>query len=81
MALTNNNQGALYIRVELPRVYGKYRVQYDLIQYVDHPITGEKAEVGREVMECDYDLDGLTSSSSVTSTQRKSCLMRQLIAS
>ena len=58
MALTNNNQGALYIRVELPRVYGKYRVQYDLIQYVDHPITGEKAEVGREVMECDYDLDG-----------------------
>jgi hypothetical protein len=44
--------------VELPRVYGKYRVQYDLIQYVDHPITGEKAEVGREVMECDYDLDG-----------------------
>ena len=58
MALTNNNQGALYIRVELPRVYGKYRAQFDLIQYVDHPITGEKAEVGRDTMECDYDLNG-----------------------
>lgn len=58
MALANNNQGALYIRVELPRVYGKYRVQFDLIQYVDHPITGEKAEVGRDTMECDYDLNG-----------------------
>lgn len=58
MALTNNNQGALYIRVELPRAYGKYRAQFDLIQYVDHPITGEKAEVGRDTMECDYDLNG-----------------------
>ncbi|EOY8684557.1 hypothetical protein ACT4HQ_003559 [Escherichia coli] len=58
MALTNNNHGALYIRVELPRVYGKYRAQFDLIQYVDHPITGEKAEVGRDTMECDYDLNG-----------------------
>lgn len=58
MALTNNNHGALYICVELPRVYGKYRAQFDLIQYVDHPITGEKAEVGRDTMECDYDLNG-----------------------
>lgn len=58
MALTNDNAGLLYIRVELPRVYGKYRAQFDLIQYVDHPITGEKAEVARETMECDYDLDG-----------------------
>lgn len=58
MALTNDNEGSVYIRVELPRVYGKYRVQFDLIQYVNHPLTGEKAEVGRETMECDYDLDG-----------------------
>lgn len=58
MALKNENTGGLYIRVELPRAHGKYRVQFDLIQYVDHPITGEKVEVGRETMECDYDLDG-----------------------
>lgn len=58
MALKNDNSGALYIRVELPRVYGKYRAQFDLIQYVDHPITGGRAEVARETMECDYDLDG-----------------------
>lgn len=58
MALMNVNGGELYIRVELPRVYGKFRAQFDLIQYVTHPVTGEKAEVGRETMECDYDLDG-----------------------
>ena len=58
MALTNNNQGALYIRVELPRVYGKYRAQFDLVQYVFHPISGERAEVARETMECEYSLDG-----------------------
>ncbi|GCL87437.1 hypothetical protein BFD46_05785 [Escherichia coli] len=58
MALTNDDAGSLYIRVEVPRIYGKYRVQFDLIQYVDHPITGEKAEVERGVMECDYSLDG-----------------------
>lgn len=59
MALqTSKESNGLYIRVELPRVYGKYRVQFDLIQYVDHPITGEKAEVERGVMECDYSLDG-----------------------
>ncbi|EFN4264641.1 hypothetical protein FQJ03_02655 [Escherichia coli] len=58
MALSTNNSGVLYIRVELPRVYGKYRVQFDLIQYVDHPVTDEKAEVGRDTMECDYDLNG-----------------------
>lgn len=59
MALqTSEESNGLYIRVELPRVYGKYRAQFDLIQYVNHPITGEKAEVGRETMECDYDLEG-----------------------
>ncbi|GAB0674824.1 hypothetical protein NB16F77_19020 [Escherichia coli] len=58
MALSTNNPMVLYIRVELPRVYGKYRVQYDLIQYIDHPITGEKAQIDRQIMECDYNLDG-----------------------
>ncbi|WP_409248122.1 MULTISPECIES: hypothetical protein [Enterobacteriaceae] len=59
MALkTNDGDIGLYIRVELPRIYGKYRAQFDLVQYVNHPLTGEKAEVGRETMECDYDLDG-----------------------
>lgn len=58
MALTNDNHGALYTRGKSTRVYGKYRAQFDLVQYVDHPITGEKAEVGRETMECDYSLDG-----------------------
>ncbi|QLP02909.1 Uncharacterised protein [Enterobacter hormaechei] len=59
MALKNNEAvNGLYIRVELPRVYGKYRAQFDLIQYVDHPVTGEKTEIGREMMECDYALDG-----------------------
>ncbi len=58
MALTNNDQDVLYIRVELPRAFGKYRAQFELVQYVSHPITGERAEVGRETMECDYSLDG-----------------------
>lgn len=59
MALqTSKESNGLYIRVELPRVYGKYRALFDLIQYVDHPITGKKAEVARETMECDYNLDG-----------------------
>lgn len=58
MALTTDEVGKVYIRVELPRIYGKFIVQFDLIQYVDHPITGEKAEVGRETMQCDYILDG-----------------------
>lgn len=58
MALTNDNEGSVYIRVELPRVHGKYRAQYDLIQYIDHPITGEKAQIDRQTMECDYDLAG-----------------------
>lgn len=48
----------LYLRVELPRVHGKFKVQFDLVQYVDHPLSGEKAEVGRETMECEYDLNG-----------------------
>lgn len=56
--MTDQNSSGLYIRVETPRVSGKYEVQFDLIQYVDHPITGEKAEVGREVMQCPYDLAG-----------------------
>ncbi|MBW9582497.1 hypothetical protein [Escherichia coli] len=59
MALKTNDAGSwLYIRVELPRVHGKYRAQFDLVQYVNHPVTGDKAEVGRETMECDYDLNG-----------------------
>lgn len=58
MALANDGSNSLYIRVEIPRIYGKYKAQYDLVQYVDHPVTGEKAEVGRETMECDYDLNG-----------------------
>lgn len=56
--MTNEESRGLYIRVELPRVFGKHKVQFDLIQYVNHPITGEKAEVGRETMECEYLLDG-----------------------
>lgn len=59
MALkTNEAVNGLYIRVELPRVYGKFRAQFDLIQYVDHPVTGEKTEIGREMMECEYALVG-----------------------
>ena len=56
--MTDVNANGLYLRVELPRVYGKFKVQFDLIQYVDHPISGEKAEVGRQTMECEYDLNG-----------------------
>ena len=56
--MPDEKAGGLYIRVELPRVFEKHTVQFDLIQYVDHPLTGEKAEVGREVMQCSYDLDG-----------------------
>lgn len=59
MALMPDERASgLYIRVEGPRVFGKHEVQFDLIQYVDHPLTGEKAEVGREVMQCPYDLAG-----------------------
>ena len=59
MALMPDEKASgLYIRVELPRVFEKYTVQFDLIQYVYHPLTGEKAEVGRQVMQCLYDLDG-----------------------
>ncbi|GEM_PF-1545984 len=59
MALkTADINSGLYIRVEIPRVYGKYRAQFDLIQYINHPLTGEMKEVGREVMECDYSLEG-----------------------
>ncbi len=56
--MTSKDVEGLYIRVELPRVYGKFKVQFDLVQYVNHPIKGEKAEVGKETMECDYLLDG-----------------------
>lgn len=56
--MTDVNANGLYLRVELPRVHGKFKVQFDLVQYVDHPISGEKAEVGRETMECEYDLNG-----------------------
>ncbi len=58
MALTNDDVGSIYIRVELPRVHGKYLAQFDLIQYVNHPLTGEKAQIDRQTMECDYKLDG-----------------------
>ncbi|MBI9595733.1 hypothetical protein MXT04_24650 [Escherichia coli] len=58
MALTNDDAGSIYIRVELPRVHGKYLAQFDLIQYVNHPLTGEKAQIDRQTMECDYNLDG-----------------------
>lgn len=56
--MPDHKSSGLYIRVENPRAFGKYEVQFDLIQYVDHPMTGEKAEVGREVMQCTYDLAG-----------------------
>lgn len=49
---------SIYIRVLLPRVHGKYIAQFELAQYIDHPVTGEKTEIGREMMECDYALDG-----------------------
>lgn len=58
MALEKKGLNQLYIRVELPRVYKKHRVQFDLIQYTDHPLTDQKVEIGREIMECDYDLEG-----------------------
>ncbi|EFO4694450.1 hypothetical protein A3436_14345 [Escherichia coli] len=59
MALkTQEESNGLYIRVELPRVHGKFLAQFDLIQYVDHPVTGVKTQVGREMMECEYALDG-----------------------
>ena len=59
MALkTEAETSGLYIRVELPRVHGKFRAQFELIQYIDHPVTGVKTEIGREVMECEYALDG-----------------------
>jgi hypothetical protein len=59
MALkTEAETSELYIRVEMPRVHGKFRAQFELVQYIDHPITGAKTEIGREVMECEYALDG-----------------------
>lgn len=56
--MTHEDSNSLYIRIELPRVHGKFKVQFDLIQYIDHPLSGEKAEVGRETMECEYTLTG-----------------------
>lgn len=59
MAIKPNEESmGMYIRVELPRVYGKFKVQFELVQYVNHPISGSLAEVGKETMECDYLLDG-----------------------
>ena len=43
MALMSDEKACgLYIRVELPRVLEKYTVQFDLIQYVDHPLQWKR---------------------------------------
>lgn len=48
----------LYIRVELPRLHSKYEVQFNLVQYMKHPVTEELVAVGTEVLQCPYLLDG-----------------------
>lgn len=58
MALANDDSESLYVRVETPRVYGKFIVQFEVAQYIKHPVTSERMEVNREIMECDYDLAG-----------------------
>lgn len=59
MALkTETPPNELYIRVELPRLHSKYEVQFNLVQYMKHPITKEFVAVGTEVLQCPYLLDG-----------------------
>ena len=48
----------VYLRVERPRVFGKYKVAFELMEYIYHPVTGERVEASRVSMECDYDIEG-----------------------
>lgn len=48
----------VYIRVERPRIYGKYTVIFDLVEYIYHPISSKKIESSRSSIECNYNLQG-----------------------
>lgn len=56
--MTDEKANGLYIRVENPKVHCKFDLTFFLVQYIDHPITSEMMEVGREEMTCGYSLDG-----------------------
>ena len=56
--MTDEKANGLYIRVENPRVHGKLDLTFFLVQYLDHPLSGDRVEVGREERICEYQLDG-----------------------
>jgi len=56
--MTDEKANGLYIRVENPRVHGKFDLTFFLVQYLEHPLSGDRVEVGREERTCEYQLDG-----------------------
>ena len=48
----------VYIRVERPRIYGKYIVAFDLVEYIYHPFSSKKIESSRSSLERNYNLQG-----------------------
>lgn len=59
MALqTTDELRGVYLRVESPRIHGKFTVSFFVVQYVTHPIEEVPVEIGREEHHCPYSLDG-----------------------
>ncbi|MCE9968952.1 hypothetical protein LZ620_08010 [Aeromonas salmonicida] len=48
----------IYFRVERPRIFGKYSVAFELLEYIYHPVSKVKVEASRRSMECEYVLEG-----------------------
>ena len=48
----------IYYRVEQPRIFGKYQMQFNLVAYITHPVTSEPVAIGNDVMECEYLIAG-----------------------